>query len=32
LLNVPHRHVVMTLPHSLNYLIRRNSQFFLILF
>lgn len=28
LLNVPHRHVVMTLPHSLNYLIRRNNQFF----
>lgn len=28
LLNVPHRHVVMTLPHSLNYLIRRNNQLF----
>ena len=28
LLNVPHRHVVMTLPHSLNYLIRRNNKFF----
>ena len=28
LINVPHRHVVMTLPHSLNYLIRRNSKFF----
>lgn len=28
LLNVPHRHVVMTLPHSLNPLIRRNSIFF----
>ena len=28
LLNVPHRHVVMTLPHSLNHLIRRNNQFF----
>lgn len=28
LLNVPHRHVVMTLPHDLNYLIRRNGKFF----
>ena len=28
LLNVSHRHVVMTLPHSLNHLIRRNKQFF----
>lgn len=28
LLNVPHRHVVMTLPHSLNYLIKRNNKFF----
>jgi len=28
LLNVPHRHVVMTLPHKLNPLIRRNPQFF----
>jgi hypothetical protein len=28
LLNVPHRHVVMTLPHTLNYLIRRNNQLF----
>ncbi len=28
LLNVPHRHVVMTLPHGLNYLIRRNSKLF----
>ena len=28
LLNVPHRHVVMTLPHSQNYLIRRNNKFF----
>lgn len=28
LLNVPHRHVVMTLPHQLNILIRRNPKFF----
>ncbi len=28
LLNIPHRHVVMTVPHDLNYLIRRNSKFF----
>lgn len=28
LLNVPHRHVVMTLPHQLNSLIRRNPKFF----
>jgi len=28
LLNVPHRHVVMTLPHSLNSLIRQNPYFF----
>lgn len=28
LLNVPHRHVVMTLPHSLNPLIRKNPHFF----
>lgn len=28
LLNVPHRHVVMTLPHTLNPLIRRNKQLF----
>ena len=32
LLNVPHRHVVMTLPHSLNHLIRRNNHFFFIPF
>lgn len=28
LLNVPHRHVVMTLPHLLHSLIRKNSKFF----
>jgi len=28
LLNLSHRHVVMTLPHTLNYLIRRNDKFF----
>lgn len=28
LLNVPHRHVVMTLPHQLNPLIRKNPKFF----
>lgn len=28
LMNVPHRHVVMTLPHALNLLIPRNRDFF----
>jgi hypothetical protein len=28
LLNIPHRHVVMTLPHALNSLIRKNLRFF----